>query len=316
MNLVSIIIPMFNEELNVINCVKVLKKQTNQRFDVLFVDDGSEDKTLENLEEIIKLGVEFNYRIITRVNGGASAARRTGIDLASTEYVMVFDCDDGLSDNCIDEIYNIYHNNVDVDIIIPEMCVENKSGIWNDFVFYTSDRKLSSLDCVENSLNGWKVHGCITIKKSIIQKSYIDYDKYNPNNENYINNDEVISRFNFSNSKNIVRSNGVYYYCHNSLSTTKKVNSNRYLMIKNALIVNNYYSKNTKLKKKVDEELIAVIWSTKLYMYRNKLALKNISKWEKMIYQSTKEIIYFDYCHRLSLKKIFQLTILKSLNIR
>ena len=87
-------------------------------------------------------------------------------------------------------------------------------------------------------------------------------------------------------------------------------------MIKNALIVNNYYSKNTKLKKKVDEELIAVIWSTKLYMYRNKLALKNISKWEKMIYQSTKEIIYFDYCHRLSLKKIFQLTILKSLNIR
>lgn len=314
MNLVSIIIPMFNEDLNVINCVKVLKKQTNQRFDVLFVDDGSKDKTLENLEEIIKLGVEFNYKIITRANGGASAARRTGINLALTEYIMVFDCDDKLSDNCIDEIYNVYHNNIDVDIIIPEMCVENKSGIWNDFVFYTSDRKLGPLDCVENSLNGWKVHGCITIKKSIIQKSYIDYDQYNTNNENYINNDEVITRFNFSNSKNIVRSKGIYYYCHNSLSTTKKLNSDRYLMIKNALIVNHHYSKNIKLKKKVDEELVAVIWSTKLYMYRNKPALKNILEWKKMIYHSTKEIKYFNCCHRLELKKIFQLTVLKLLN--
>lgn len=311
MNLVSIIIPMFNEELNIENCIRVLKEQTNQGFDVCFIDDGSKDKTVDRLEEILDSGVQFSYKIIRQSNKGAAAARKIGINHSSTEYIMIFDCDDRLSHDIVDELYRVYNNYNDVDIIIPNAYIENMNCKWSNFVFYTLETQLKPIECVKNTLNGWKVHGWLTVKKAIIEKSYKDYERYNICNNNYMNNDEVITRFIFSNSKNIVRSNAIYYYCYNNLSTTKRINSERYLTIKNALIISEYYCNNNEIKVKADAELIAVTWSALLYMYRHKSSLENIEEWKKIVNHTIENINYFDIINELNLKKKVQLTILK-----
>ena len=228
MNLVSIIVAMYNEESNVQSCIETLKAQINQRFDVIFIDDGSTDNTISNLKRLLSSGVEFNYRIIEQKNQGAAAARKEGIRHVSTEFIMILDCDDKLSTDLVKEIYEKNNEYTSVDIIIPNMRVQNINGEWRDFVFYTKDLQLKPLDCINNSLNGWRIHGCFGVRKSIIHKSYEDYEIYNKNNENYLNNDEVITRLNFKNSKKIVRSHAEYYYCYNTLSTTKNINDKKY----------------------------------------------------------------------------------------
>lgn len=311
MNLVSIIVAMYNEELNVQSCIETLKAQINQRFDVVFIDDGSTDNTIFNLRRLLSSGVEFNYRIIEQRNEGAAAARKEGIRHASTEFIMILDCDDKLSIDMVDEVYRVYEENHCVDIIMPNMYLQNKRGIWTELKIYTSNNNLMPEDCVKNSLNGWNIHGCFAIKKTTISKSYEDYKKYNISNENFLNNDEVITRLNFINSKNIVRSQGIYYYCYNSSSTTKKINKNRYLVLKNAVILNNIFMKNEVIKISVISELISVSWGTYTYMYKHRLEIKNIEEWKKSLKETVDSISYFKLFNKLPLRKKVQLTILK-----
>ena len=311
MNLVSIIVAMYNEELNVQSCIETLKAQINQRFDVVFIDDGSTDNTIFNLRRLLSSGVEFNYRIIEQRNQGAAAARKEGIRHASTEFIMILDCDDKLSIDMVDEVYRVYEENHCVDIIMPNMYLQNKRGIWTELKIYTSNNNLMPEDCVKNSLNGWNIHGCFAIKKTTISKSYEDYKKYNISNENFLNNDEVITRLNFINSKKIVRSHGIYYYCYNSSSTTKKINKNRYLVLKNAVILNNIFMKNEVIKISVISELISVSWGTYTYMYKHRLEIKNIEEWKKSLKETVDSISYFKLFNKLPLRKKVQLTILK-----
>ena len=314
MNLVSIIVAMYNEESNIQSCIQTLRAQINQRFDVIFIDDGSTDNTILNLKRLLSSGVEFNYRIIEQKNQGAAAARKEGIRHASTEFIMILDCDDKLSTDLVEEIYEKNNEYTSVDIIIPNMRVQNINGEWRDFIFYTKDSQLKPLDCINNSLNGWRVHGCFGVRRSIIHKSYEDYEIYNKDNENYLNNDEVITRLNFKNSKKIVRSHAEYYYCYNTLSTTKKINDKKYLMIKNALIMNDIFLDYEKLQARVREDLIAVLWGVSLYMNRHKKNLENIAEWKKLIRETTREIKYLSFFDHLSFKKKIQLTILKLVN--
>ena len=311
MNLISIIIPMYNEEENITSCIDVLKSQKNQKFEVLFVDDGSTDSTLEILNKSLNADVKFDYKIIEQSNQGAAEARKKGIKNAFTEFIMVFDCDDKLSNNMIGEIYENYNKVIEVDIIVPNMYIQNASGDWREFVFYTADKILNPLDCVKNSLDGWAVHGCFAIKRSIINKSYIDYQFHNVNDTNYINNDEVITRLNFANANVIIRSSASYYYCHNTSSTTKSINDKRYLTIKNALILNDFFSNNEVVELSAKAELIAVLWSNLIYMRKNDSKLQNQSEWKSAIREAVDQLNYFVVLRRLSLKKKIQLTALK-----
>lgn len=315
MNSVSIIIPMYNEELNIRECIESLAMQTNKNFDVIFIDDGSDDNTIKKLEEIISEGIELTYKVIRQNNSGAAAARKAGIEQSSTDYIMVLDCDDKLSNNSVEEMYRILDTYNDVDIIMPDMYMQNLKREWEEFIFYTKDLELNYLDCINYSLDAWKIHGFMTIKKSIINKSYDDYSQYNIHNVNYINNDEVLTRFNFSNSRTIIRSKSIYYYSYNDSSTTKKINKNKYLMIVNAFILKDFYSKNDYIKQKSYNNLIAVIWGVMIYMNKNKSKLDNLAEWRKTISDSIQKIDYKIFYSQLNVKKKMQLSILKTVNL-
>lgn len=314
MNLVSIIVPMYNEEKNIESCIDVLKNQTNQNFDVVFINDGSIDNTLEKLKNYLSLSIQFNYKIIEQKNQGAAAARKKGIDQTLTNFIMILDCDDKISNNLIEEIYITHTKYNNVDIIIPNMHIQKKSGSWNQLKFYTQDCFLNSKECIKNSLGGWKVHGCFAIKKEIFLKSYSIYKKYNIKNENFINNDEVITRLNFLYSKIIIKIDANYYYCYNSLSTTKKINEKKYLMINNSIILNKIFEKDNEVSIKTKSELLSILWSINLYMYKHRSKIKKIDNWTNELKKALSHFNYFDVIStRLALKKKVQLIILKIL---
>lgn len=88
----SIIIPVYNAERYVRDCLLSLQRQTQQQFRVICVDDGSTDGSLEILRSFA--AEDSRFRVLTQENSGASVARNAGFDAVATEYVTFVDADD------------------------------------------------------------------------------------------------------------------------------------------------------------------------------------------------------------------------------
>lgn len=281
---ISVIIPMFNEEKNIAGCVDVLLSQTNQNYHVIFIDDGSTDNTVKALKYLLdKTQQKFSYSIIQQENSGAAKARENAISSCNTEFVMILDCDDLLSADAIEKTLLLISSK-SPDIILPNVQVQNSSGEYSEFTYFNNNQEYSGLECLENSLAGWRVHGWMCAKKEIFLKSYSTYKKYNLANANYINNDEIIVRLNFFYAKTVNKSSGTYFYQNNTESTTKRVNQNRHLMCKNAIILCQLFGKDMEeISDKSYKELINVLWGTVKYAKRHKKELPNLYQWKKMI---------------------------------
>ena len=94
---VSIIVPLYKAELYVQECFESIKSQTYKNVEVIFVDDGSPDKCGHIID---KLSVEYdNLIVIHQVNSGASAARNSGVKVATGDYLLFVDADDFFMSN-------------------------------------------------------------------------------------------------------------------------------------------------------------------------------------------------------------------------
>lgn len=88
---VSVIIPTYNEENVILDCLESLGRQTYRDFEIIVVDDGSKDKTLfylENLEKRIR-----DLKVIRQKHKGAGAARNKGAKFARGEILVFVDAD-------------------------------------------------------------------------------------------------------------------------------------------------------------------------------------------------------------------------------
>lgn len=95
MTLVSIVVPVYGVRPYLPVCVDSLLAQTHAEVEIVLVDDGSVDGSRE-----ICLDYAARYpqvRTVRRTNGGLSAARNTGLEMASGEYIMFVDADDWLA---------------------------------------------------------------------------------------------------------------------------------------------------------------------------------------------------------------------------
>lgn len=100
--LVSICIPAFNAGKYISETVASLIKQTYKQIEIIVVDDGSADDTLQKLKAIKDPRLVY-YSI---ENAGASAARNTAYRFSHGTYVKFMDADDLLSENCVEEQVN------------------------------------------------------------------------------------------------------------------------------------------------------------------------------------------------------------------
>jgi len=90
----SIIIPAYNAEKTIEKCLKSVASQNFHDYEIIVVNDGSEDKTLALLEKWQRRNALINLRIINQDNRGLGAARNTAINLAKGEYCALLDADD------------------------------------------------------------------------------------------------------------------------------------------------------------------------------------------------------------------------------
>ena len=114
--LVSVIIPVYNGEKTIKRCIKSILKQTYQNIEIVCVNDGSKDASLDILEA---LGKKYSrIHVVNQVNQGAFQARRNGILSSTGEYILFADIDDTLPDKeSIGKLVNYINNDKSIHLI-------------------------------------------------------------------------------------------------------------------------------------------------------------------------------------------------------
>ena len=95
---ISIIIPVYNTERYLEECLQSVKNQTYKSYEVICIDDGSSDGSRNILS---KYEDESNFHIIYQNNHGVSHARNVGLSLAKGKYIFFMDSDDIITNNCL-----------------------------------------------------------------------------------------------------------------------------------------------------------------------------------------------------------------------
>lgn len=112
---ISIIVPVYNCEKYISNCINSILEQSFKDFELILVDDGSSDRSFEICESFAKK--DNRVRAIHQPNSGVSRARNRGLDEAKGEYIGFVDGDDCVDKEMYERLYkNLADNNADISI--------------------------------------------------------------------------------------------------------------------------------------------------------------------------------------------------------
>lgn len=113
MKKVSVIIPVYNVEKYLSECVDSVLHQSYQNFEIILVDDGSKDKSGEICDKYASS--DSRISVIHKENGGASSARNVGMDSANGEYIFFLDSDDRIENTALEKLLTaITENDCDI----------------------------------------------------------------------------------------------------------------------------------------------------------------------------------------------------------
>ena len=90
--LISIIVPIYNVEKYLRQCLESISEQTYKNFECLLINDGSPDNSAEICREYVEKDARFRY--FEKENGGLASARNLGIKYSKGKYISFIDSDD------------------------------------------------------------------------------------------------------------------------------------------------------------------------------------------------------------------------------
>lgn len=122
----SIIVPIYNIEKYINECLSSIQNQTFKDFECIMVDDGSTDKSAGICDEYIK--TDNRFVVIHKENGGLVSARKAGCNIAVGEYIVSIDGDDLVAPDFLEQI-----NNAILDDEVDSVCIR--------YSFYPDDKK-------------------------------------------------------------------------------------------------------------------------------------------------------------------------------
>lgn len=182
-NLVSIIIPIYNDQVNIIDTIKSVKSQVHDEFECIIIDDGSTDSSREIIKQHIEEDERFTY--IYQSNKGLSSARNKGLSLARGNYIQFLDSDDLISQTKIYDQISFFQKNRNADIVYCNYQYFNSENYyWNENKLKIQIGKsfLTDLILYWGTSFSIPIH-CMLIKKNFLEMFYIKFDETLPAKE-------------------------------------------------------------------------------------------------------------------------------------
>lgn len=245
MSLLSIIVPVYNSEKHLKECLDSLINQTYKNIEIICVNDGSTDNSLNILNEYAKK--DNRIKIFSKENGGMASARNLGYKFSSGDLITFIDSDDYLELDTYKTAINTLGNNDLLCFGIKTFGKHNDKQKINDDIYYRIKYKGSHYLTVRKILRT-----DVSVCNKIFRKSIID--KYEVNfPENFYYED---AEFFF---KYIIHCKKIYYlqeYFYNYRRSEKSIMAETFSgtphSIDHLRIVKHifdYYLKNNKLKR-------------------------------------------------------------------
>ena len=122
--MVSVIIPVYNASKFIIECLTSVQQQSYKNLQVIIVNDGSTDSSLELIQHFIKN--DSRFEVISQENKGCSAAKNRGLELVKGDFVQYLDADDVLSSDKIENQIIALTNNTNSIAVCKTIVYEYK----------------------------------------------------------------------------------------------------------------------------------------------------------------------------------------------
>lgn len=208
--MISIIIPVYNVENYILDCLKSFEYQYYKNFELIIVNDGSTDKSLERVKKFSEKS-KLDIKIITQKNQGVSAARNIGIKNSIGEYICFIDSDDMISPRYLQELFEILNEDINVSICniknISEEVIYTKQLdkiSKNKVKVYSSEEALNKFLLRDINPGIW----ALMLKKEILEKNEIWFTE----GARYSEDIEFIYKIMANANKIIVTDDKLYYY--------------------------------------------------------------------------------------------------------
>jgi len=114
--MVSIIIPVYNVEKYLDDCLKSIINQTYKNLEIILIDDGSTDSCAEICDKW--KNQDSRIEVIHKQNGGLSSARNSGLDISQGKYIMFVDSDDIIAKDMVETLRNPLESDPEIDLSV------------------------------------------------------------------------------------------------------------------------------------------------------------------------------------------------------
>lgn len=169
----TIIIPAYNCERYIRKCLQYISRQTFNNFEIVIVNDGSTDNTENEILDIKATSMNLCINYVYQKNAGAGAARNTGLEHASGEYIVFIDADDYVDDDFLFETNKIIEERKS-DLIFIDIVREDENGKG---IRYEKMSDYSHLN--KDSMLRWQLTGKMPwggVRKVLRRSLVKDYD--------------------------------------------------------------------------------------------------------------------------------------------
>ena len=251
----SIIVPIYKAEKYICSCIESILNQRYTDFELFLIDDGSPDKSGEICDNYAK--EDKRISVFHQQNKGVSAARNTGLDNVSGQYVLFVDADDMLYPNALSVLkQKLDTSDVNLDLI--------QFSMNNDYNIYETDDKFSEILNSKDYVQSGTMNVCIG--GSLFNKDIIKINHLRFNEQIKYAEDQLFIFDYLKYSRSNIRINDVlYFYRINNDSAVRNMNSDE--VIKSIKILNDY--KNT-------NELSDILLSKQILSFMYYLAVKSM----------------------------------------
>lgn len=217
---ISIIIPVYNVDTFLTECLDSILLQTYSDFEVILVDDGSKDESGRICDEYVSRDTRF--KVFHQQNSGVSKARNAGLSLAKGEWITFIDSDDWLDAVFLEGFH--LDKNEDADMICQGLKYieqstkeEKKRKVFDELLILSPDKEqlVKKYDIL-----GFGVTVCKCFKRDIIEKYNLEFNEDISYHEDHLFTLEYILH-----THSIVLTGGVgynYRFGHNSNSLSHK----------------------------------------------------------------------------------------------
>lgn len=177
---ISIIAPIYGVEKYIVEFADSVLSQSYPHIEFIFVNDGTKDRSMELLEELIASKYDHlrpRIKVINKQNGGLPAARRTGLEHATGDYIYNVDSDDWLSEGSIAKIADKVRE-TGADIVYFNYVKEypSRSSVKKERSYKADDQKLYVRNMYNHRSFGTLCNKCV--RRSLFTENNIAVPKY------------------------------------------------------------------------------------------------------------------------------------------